>query len=1814
MWPHYLGEEIYYDNLGDLTFDELFNVDDNNCIADMDQYYSRDSEDEVYKRGFIAVGRDEWYCINVVSWAPVTDGLAQANVRVDCTPDVEIDNYTIESFEQGEYFTCVCSNSACPRYSFAGTSQGQIVLLDCEEGDSNIVSAFPNPAKFIQRIFQVESDPNLLTSKFVAWRRNGTVLYFSFDCATGLVTALNTWDGTAHDITEIRDVCKSPNGYDYVFVGYDNNASQWGVFWINYAGIIGAVAPTSYLQPITVVSPTVYDDAIDTYALAYSDNSHVWVFPNTYTRGVAAQIYMIDLEQAAPNAALVSNDLYYALFDCVGFTNNGDYAILCGRVWDYDDINYPNEYMQESIRIWKITVTRTDQSPSIDATPLYTIKRSGYQHQPWSSGPRLYPVHRMRKRHNKPQWFLISNENTIDELALDKKFMTVGEPPESPTPEIDSVTSTSIKLKWSKPESYNSEEDISHVKVWRSETCEPDDWECVYATETMACSYDDNQHPTEAPRQIEAVWQEIGLVDQLPVADGGAEEVDFYNPLNDTFPDGRKFYYKVSWIDYLGLQGESEIIEGTTAVPIPPVHIKDTLSTKFYDWDVPYNDVDIQSEEFTLQWEWLALFGSISAEYFDRWDVAIYEELVDLTGIVNVPDLEPSYINNHYVYPWIDVATDPEFGFYADRGAVVDDVSALQATVKELENYPSDVETRVPIIPYVSHWATVIGWDTGGLFRLSATQKREKLDWNVERQDIIRINTGSKPSGVIEIEDVERDLVYDGEPEYKYRDLVFARERDVLSADLAGVTALGNQQMFAIQFEVRDEIEIIGYRLAVASIDGPPSDLRFVIYDDAGGLPNVPLPAAAATLDVPWGDVTPSGIGPSGVPDAYDYYMAAGTTFVLRPGTYHLVITTALGALEPNGQGYNIFLSEDLSALDRPGEFYVPFVWADDPDMQPLCGIVCKGYASEAIAFQSGYVHKFHTGNTTDVKLADETLIYEYYFHAVNDEWNFLGASPPTIPGTGGYVQFLCDGTGNSSRLELNHYEVDGLGANTRNYAVYCEIEWVQGDRDFEILLRNQTDYAAQMDCIKILYEENQPRLHIQQGHVGQAFTDLATTDFELLEVGHRYSILIKIIDGAVYVYMTDITDEGYAWDRHFVGLANVKGRILDTANYPFIDHGRPFHFVQVGPTLNTTHYLYHVRIFGKPTTDLYNGGQGYWVDYGDRSDSGYFRIDNIQKMYYVESNISVKEWESITHPINEYDAEDWGMYTIDFEDEISSHIVNVKALNSLPICSLDVPEVAYTDQLVFLDMSQSYDPDGGTLQYYIDWGDGTTENGTGALWTHIYTTAGVYTIEGYVVDEHGDFSTICSSQITVTEQYSNLYELIPNFPFQNVSPTRDDGMSTFNLPEMCGSETHATGGGTRKFNVKGIHIDTCCCSSLIDSYVQVKYWEDGAYTDCDDIEYETAGVANSGSFVGDQIGVGGVDVKATEQSFVNDTDICAVSFHVSGIVASGTDWDVVVDIQGDAAGQPDGVSIATSRININDIAMGWNTWTFSPEVTMTGGVTYWFVLYPDPCPIGTDDYITVDGVSPPPVFNTSTSQSCPAAPFWIDINKEIIRRVYSSTTYAWIESDTPDGGLGMKFSCDDERFADATHLKFVLSLCKSADFNGDLEFRLVSGLNPQTQIMTRGEVQLVENDEISVCDGNNHYIELEFIGCPDDMYGEDIYLIITTKDATAGSFFVRMNNGGGNLVTKDAGSNTWVGDVDANAFHGYVYIMATCMDLAFCEYEEFDALDCSKQVFKVELPYFGTMAVIMSNYVVNLDEESPTWMEYSMTLTEICN
>lgn len=156
----------------------------------------------------------------------------------------------------------------------------------------------------------------------------------------------------------------------------------------------------------------------------------------------------------------------------------------------------------------------------------------------------------------------------------------------------------------------------------------------------------------------------------------------------------------------------------------------------------------------------------------------------------------------------------------------------------------------------------------------------------------------------------------------------------------------------------------------------------------------------------------------------------------------------------------------------------------------------------------------------------------------------------------------------------------------------------------------------------------------------------------------------------------------------------------------------------------------------GDPATQVSSAQAGGGTCFGDSGGSGFVTRGGD---WYVVGITSWGDSNCTVYGVNtRADA---------FEAYINAFI-GVPPTPEPPIADAGGPYSGYEGALVAFDGTDSYDPDGGTLTYDWDFGDGTT--GTGGTPTHAYAVAGTYAVSLTVTDDEGDTDT-AGTTVTIT-------------------------------------------------------------------------------------------------------------------------------------------------------------------------------------------------------------------------------------------------------------------------------------------------------------------------------------------------------------------------------------------------------------------------------------------------------------------------------
>ena len=156
---------------------------------------------------------------------------------------------------------------------------------------------------------------------------------------------------------------------------------------------------------------------------------------------------------------------------------------------------------------------------------------------------------------------------------------------------------------------------------------------------------------------------------------------------------------------------------------------------------------------------------------------------------------------------------------------------------------------------------------------------------------------------------------------------------------------------------------------------------------------------------------------------------------------------------------------------------------------------------------------------------------------------------------------------------------------------------------------------------------------------------------------------------------------------------------------------------------------------------------------------------------------------------------------------------------NATPIPILIAPTIGYKDVSVSIDGSQSADPEGGSLLYTFDFGDGSAIIITASpIISHVYTISNHpglsspydtgYTIKLKVKDEAGNESGWVERIIEIWDALTLFEEVNLMSPWEGINEEGTGGTGITELPEVDYDIVQTGKGGNRRFSLRGIHCD----------------------------------------------------------------------------------------------------------------------------------------------------------------------------------------------------------------------------------------------------------------------------------------------------------------------------------------------------------------------------------------------------------------------
>lgn len=756
------------------------------------------------------------------------------------------------------------------------------------------------------------------------------------------------------------------------------------------------------------------------------------------------------------------------------------------------------------------------------------------------------------------------------------------------------------------------------------------------------------------------------------------------------------------------------------------------------------------------------------------------------------------------------------------------------------------------------------------------------------------------------------------------------------------------------------------------------------------------------------------------------------------------------------------------------------------------------------------------------------------------------------------------------------------------------------------------------------------------------------------------FDIWLKIVDDCISVF---VDKDGYTAEENYeLGNSVAHQQIFrdGTDYYDFSRYGYLMLKIPNGISVSMDHY----RAYGQHELTGLAGGQGAKMDWGDDSDSGYIPAMDIDKIYTIEPDDDTEPYDAEVHGKNRWDNIDLGFVPawIDYpnpiaEDDYDRQIYEMWVDNAPPTAVINGPSNGYSGTAVTFDAVGSLDPEGGGLTYYWDFGDGATDTTTTPFVQHAFAITGTYQVSLRVMDELGQYSEYVFHTMVIGELFADFWLIDPNHPLQKEDVTRQTGHSSTNIPDMCGGEQQDAGPGNRVFNIQGLHTPPrCCCDDATDwrlildleSICQTHYqYEEGigegvgpAPEYCNDIIYESAWNPFGTSMVGDWTGMDAIYQQAQEFVLNEETEICAVEFYNMARNLSGAPWNVRVTIQGDMGGIPDNMPLATAiRTAASLPGTGtWERWTFDVPVTLPPGLTFWFVLEPDPCPIfsGLPDNVEFLIAGPPAFVQLQCSPECIPLCVWGPMESELIHKIYQTTEGSEpvpisvdnvvssfqtgccdVEAIPYTGGIGQSFTTTDlNHISDATSIQIKIPMCRTADFDGDIEVKIYCDLLSGQALSTPYPVSIT-NSDIPVCtNGPTEYVTATIDICPFQIEDTQLYVTLTPMGATAGSFSVitttpysdKYHYGEKYLLVDGTWAEQTYEDVCMK-----ISTMSDCEMLGCCESKYIDWLWCTRKLIRMDLPCYGLIGAKIVNYKAGKTTNEPyAWIPFTLTIEEI--
>lgn len=423
----------------------------------------------------------------------------------------------------------------------------------------------------------------------------------------------------------------------------------------------------------------------------------------------------------------------------------------------------------------------------------------------------------------------------------------------------------------------------------------------------------------------------------------------------------------------------------------------------------------------------------------------------------------------------------------------------------------------------------------------------------------------------------------------------------------------------------------------------------------------------------------------------------------------------------------------------------------------------------------SGEQIVFDARQTTDPSSETASFEDEFKTSASLDDYNTAGS--PTIVG---------------EKLQLDNGDLVALknqtyfGEKSRNYVIDVNYSNLDAAGSIDIAFRNQ-DVTNLDDCylvkVKRATASNPNRLRLLRV-IGGTPLLISEQTGTIDAAGH---VVISLIGDRIRVYYKDeeapwIDSTNSQWDDGSIGFENI----IAATQFDIDD----------------------VTVYGKMLNFTPAEEEGYNHIWGDGEETGWGDIPLIQRAYYIDPDVSSKNYTYKLYVTNKWGCPSGNIPLITFT-------VN----NTNPVAIINGQTIGFINEDIFFDGSRSSDPEGGSLVYRWDWDDGSAIQETATPYvSHQFTTPNNpsesppndtgYAVKLQVKDEDLNFSSWVTLTVYIYDTGDYGYPLTILSPFEHIGEIQPDGSAVSDSPNLDFSIIHQLRGGSKVLSIRGIHHD----------------------------------------------------------------------------------------------------------------------------------------------------------------------------------------------------------------------------------------------------------------------------------------------------------------------------------------------------------------------------------------------------------------------